>query len=215
MPPQASQVGFLSLPPRARLRIYEYALVSELQFIPHCRPATETPVIPSILRTCKQIHSEASRILYSKNTFLVSEPKRILEWFTQIGRVNIKHLNRIRIFPHAVYYTEDNPFRETATESSLWYKLLDRLAREATGLRHVYVYWDAEDTWFHHGAGKDLHFVRELAKIQRLESMVIKGYYAVHWPRFLADKMGVPIQEEGHMGQFFRKYQRGTENLIP
>ncbi len=140
MPPQTSQVGFLSLPSRAHLRIYEYALVSEPQVIPHCRPATQTPVTPSILRTCKQVRSEASRVLYSKNTFLVSEPKRILEWFTRIGRAIIKQLNSIRIWVDPVYYTKPIPLLQTTTESSLWYKLLDQLAREATGLRHVYVY---------------------------------------------------------------------------
>ncbi len=215
MPPQTSQVGFLSLPSKARLRIYEYALVSEPQVIPHLRSATQTPVTPSILRTCKQIRSEASRILYSKNTFLVSEPKRTLEWFTRIGRMNIKHLNSIRIFPHAVYYTKPMPPLRTTTEGPLWYKLLDQLAREATGLRHVYVYWDAQETCNHYGAGKDLRFVRELAKIRRLQSMVINRFYAVHWPRFLAEKMGVTVQERDSTWQPLRKYQKGTENLIP
>lgn len=215
MPPQTSQVDFLSLPSKARLRIFEYVLVSEQQIIPHCRPAADPPVTPSILRTCKQIHSEASPILYSKNTFLVCEPKWIIEWFTKIGPVNIKHLNRIRIFVDPVYSTKEIPLLQTTTESSLWYKLLDRLAREATGLRHVYIYWDAEGTCGHYGVGKDLRFVQELAKIQRLRSMVINGFYAMHWPRYLARKMGMPIEEKGRTEPLLREYQRGTEKLIP
>jgi len=78
MPSQKSQLDFLSLPLKARLRTYEYVLVSEPQVILYYKPAADPPITPSILRTCKQIHSEASPILYSKNTFLVAEPERNL-----------------------------------------------------------------------------------------------------------------------------------------
>ena len=218
MPPQKSTLDFLSLPPKTRLRIYEYVLVCEPQLIPDYTPPANQPLTPSILRTCKQIHSEASPVLYSKNTFLVAEPDRILKWLIGIGRVNIKYLNSIRIFVHPVYYTKEIPFLHNANESAFWYKLLDQLAREATGLRHIYIFWDAEESWGHSGAGRDLRFVRELAKIQGLQSMAVGGYYAIHWPRYLAEKMGVPVQEEDLTQpflQFLRKYQRGTENLLP
>ena len=66
----------------------------------------------------------------------------------------------------------------------------------------------------HYGAGMDLRFVRELAKISGLQSMVIDGFYAMHWPQYLTEKMGVPIQEE-EPSQYRRMYQRGTENLVP
>ncbi len=218
MPPQKSQLDFLSLPLKARLRIYEYVLVSEPQVIPHCKLAADPLITPSVLRTCKQIHSEASPILHSKNTFLVAEPERNLKWFKRMGRSNIKHLKRIRIFVHPVYYTEEIPYLCTAPESSFWYKVLDQLAQEAMGLRDLYIYWDAEETWVHYGAGRDLRFVRELAKIQRLQSMGINVFYGIHWPRYLAEKTGVPIQEEDHTQPFLqclRKYQQGTENLVP
>lgn len=60
--------------------------------------------------------------------------------------------------------------------------------------------------------------MRELAKIRGLESMVVAGFYAVHWPRYLAEQMGVSVQEEDLTAswlQYLRKYQRGTENLVP
>jgi len=218
MPPQKSPVDFLSLPLEARLRIYEFVLICKPRVIPHYKPSADSPVTPSILRACKQIHSEASPIRYSKNTFLIAEPERILKWFIRIGRINIKHLKSIRVFVHPVYYPRETPFLGTASESCFWYKLLDQLAREATGLRYVYIYWDAEETCGHYGAGRDLRFVRELAKIQRLQSMIITGFYAMHWPRYLAENMGVLIREEDHTQPFLqllRKYQRGTENLVP
>lgn len=215
MPPQDPSVDFLSLPLKVRLRIYEYLLVCKPQIIPHFRPATNSPLTPSILRTCKQIHNEASRTLYSKNKFLISEPETDLKWFSQMGPRNIKLLNSIRIFPHAVYYITDKIFG-SAKESRYWYMLLDHLAREATGLRNVYVYWDAEPTCGHFGAGKDLRFVRKLAKIQGLENMTINGFYGVHWPRYLEEHMGVAVrEEENDFLRSVRKFQRGTETLVP
>ena len=215
MPSQKPKFQFLSLPPEARLRINESVLVSKPQVIPDRRPAADPPVAPPILRTCKRIHSEASPFLYSTNTFLIAEPERILKWFEQIGRTNIVHLKSVRIFVHGVYSTKEIPFLSIANTSLHWYKVLDRLAREATGSRHVYICWDAEESCGHHGAGKDVHFVRELAKIQGLQSMAIDGFYAMHWPRYLAEKMGVLIKEDPSQSLLLhlRKYQRGMENL--
>ena len=214
MPPQQPDSVFLSLPLETRLRIYEYIFIGKPQVVPYYKPPGPHPLPPAILRTCKQIHNEASPILYSKNTFLISSPEQILKWFIQIGRANIKLLSNIRIFVDPVNSMTDTAFGR-ASEFSLWYRLLDRLAREATGLRHVYIYWDAEGLF---GAGKDLRFVREVAKIQGLKSMVVAGFYAVHWPRYLAEHMGVSVQEEEGTAsslQCLRKYQRGTENLVP
>lgn len=220
MPPQNFRFDFLALPPKARLRIYKYLLVCKPQdqITPEYRPAAAQPLTPSILATCKQIHAEACPILYSKNEFLVSEPERIFRWFTQIGRLNIKHLRKVRIFVEAVYSTKEIPFLSTASESLSWYKLLDQLAREATGLRHLHIYWDADPTCGHYGAGKDLRFVRELAKIHGLKSMDVAGYYAIHWPRYLTEKMGILVQEKDRSQpylQYLRKYQQGTEKLVP
>lgn len=212
-----SQITFLSLPPKARFRIYEYIFICKPQIIPDCRPAAGPSIVPSLLRTCKQIRSEASSVLYSKNDFLIAMPELDFEWLIQIGRDNIKLLNSIRIFPHAVYSTENTLF-SSDKESSFWYKVLDLLARKATGLRRVYIFWDAEPSWGHCGAGRDLRFVRELAKIQGLESMVVGGCYGVHWPRYLTEKMGVPVlekQDDQFSLQRLRRFQRGTEHLIP
>jgi hypothetical protein len=107
----------------------------------------------------------------------------------------------------------------TPSNSPFWYKLLDQLARKATGLQQLYVNWDSEVSWWHFGAGKDLRFVRELAKFQGLQSLVINGDYAKHWPSYLTEKTGVRVQEvdqdSSFLREYRRKYQRGTENLIP
>ena len=212
---QDPQVGFLSLPLEVRLRVYESFLIHESQIIPVLKP-DGTMGTPSVLQTCKQIYSEASLILYSGNTFLVADPGRILKWFNQIGPVNMTRLKRLRIFDDAVYCSEPKTWLGTPSESPLWYQLLDRLARKATGLRHLYIFWDSEPSCGHFGAGKDLRFVRGLAKIQGLEGMCINGYYAKQWPEYLAKKMGVRVQEADCDQCFLhslRQYQQGTENL--
>ena len=167
MPPLDPCYSFLSLPPRARNRIYELLLVRDKQFI----IGKYTPsfrVDPTILRTCKQINNEAVPILYSQNTFMIDHPDRALTWFTQIGKSNLSHLNNLRLFPDPVYDAGD---REG------WYQLLGRLALEAKGLTNLYIFWDAEG--MHSESGKDVRFIRHLGRIRSLQNVELDGYYAV------------------------------------
>jgi hypothetical protein len=185
--------------------------------IPYTQKPRTKIITPSILRTCRQIYREACPILYSENEFTLEDPGQVLKWLSQIGRVNIKRLKCIWIFVDPV-------FRLTTclgapSDSPKWYTLLDRLARQATGLRYVHIYWDSEQSCGHHGAGKDVRFVRELAKIRGLHEMSIDGFFAKHWPEYLTKTMGVPVRDRVCDPQSWqdlrRRYQRGTENLIP
>ena len=217
MPSLHPQIHFLLLPYTARLRIYDYLLVAEGHIIAERAPI-RSRISPSILRTCKQIQIEAYWILYRKNTFAFGEPEESLQWFDQVGHVNIGLLKNIRFFISAVYGTKGAIYHLTK-EAPFWYRLLDRLAREATRLHHMFIFWDADDDRPRGGAGKDLRFVRELAKIQGLQGLVMQGFYAVHWPTYLAEKMGVWVQERAMTDKSelrnLRIYQEGTEFLIP
>jgi hypothetical protein len=178
--------------------------------------------VPAILRTNKQICSEALPILYSENEFMVDRAQRFLAWLQQIGP-NIKLLKSLRIFPHAVYSESGSTWfgdsEDPDYSGPVWCKLLNRLAAEATDLERVYVYLDAEVSMGHHGAGKDLNFVRALGRMKVSEKMEITGYFAVEWPRYLERKMGKPVWNEQSKSQdelrWLRQYQRGTQNLIP
>ena len=218
MSQQKSTIGFLSLPLTARLRIYDLALVREPQILLQCKPVIENlPISSNLLRTCKQICNEASPTLYSKNKFLVCEPELVHRWLLEIGPVNIKLLKSIRIWVEANLFDGlfDFNFRRYAGKKlSLWYKLLNKLAADATELQHIFIYWDAEITDSLYGAVRDLRFVRELAKIQGLQSMVISGYYAKHWPSYLVAQMGCSVHEDVNW-QFLSEYQQGTEDLKP
>lgn len=96
---------------------------------------------------------------------------------------------------------------------------MNRLAAEATDLERVYVYLDAEVSMGHHGAGKDLNFVRALGRMKVSEKMEITGYFAVEWPRYLERKLGKPVWNEESKSQdelrWLKEYQQGTQNLIP
>ena len=222
MPLQKSRTTFLLLPLELRLQIYEYIFLCKKQIILYKtrKHWIEHPIPPSILRTCKQIHQEASPILYSKNIFSISYPERISKWLLEIGRANIKLLKTIHIWVDPPLIAA-GAARYNAKETAFWYKVLDLLAREATGLRHIEIHWCISIIQVG-GYGKDLRFVRELAKIQGLESMVVSGHYGVHWPRYLTKKMGVEVVEKEDPDESWprarwvrRMFQEDTEDLIP
>ena len=63
-----------------------------------------------------------------------------------------------------------------------------------------------------------MRFVRQLAKLKVKGSLEIDGYYGEHWPGYSSHEMGVIVREaEREEGDWeeLRKYQQGTEDLIP
>ena len=69
-------------------------------------------------------------------------------------------------------FVEGNVSQSTTNS---WRKFIARLASEATGLRNLGVYWDAEGVYV--GLRCDLEFVLALAKIKGLEKMEINGFF--------------------------------------
>ena len=214
-----SQSLLLSLPLEVRLRIYEYLFTCQPQvFVSNLKPMLSYPkylveadLTSAILRTCRQIHNEASPILYSGNIFVLDYPKRTFEWLDRIGSVNLRSIRHLRVFvPHELF-AFTRKWGKSIPERQLWYNLLGRLSQEATGLRYLYIFWDKE-------GGGDVRLVRELAKIQGLKRMEIDGYFAKHCPEYLVQKMGVPIQVTDHLLQatdYLKEYHEETKNCIP
>ncbi|KFZ18773.1 hypothetical protein V501_01004 [Pseudogymnoascus sp. VKM F-4519 (FW-2642)] len=230
------QHDFFSLPLKIRLSIYRHALVNKRRdgglprgmvqyqiMVTIRKELKDRTMTPALLRTSKQIYREALPILYSENKFLVDKAKQLLDWLQQIGSINITLLKSLRIFPHAVYSGTGQPWLGDSENSDYsgptWCKLLNKLADEATGLEYVYVNLDAEESWGHYGAGKDLNFVRALGRMKVSRRMEIDGYFAMEWPRYLKGKLGIPVWDtQGHSQSYLRwlgEYQRGTEGLIP
>jgi hypothetical protein len=69
---------------------------------------------------------EASPILYSENTFHVSDPNAMLTFMRQIGLVNTSYLKTLRIW---VAWRISSP----------WLRLLCMLAQRAKGLRKIMI----------------------------------------------------------------------------
>lgn len=246
-----NEVSFLTIPVEIRLQIYDELLVSRFDRTQNPSWAvgnTDQKLVslhmiqapqyrtmePGILQTCKQIYHEANSILYSQNVFAISEPEQMFRLIVQMGFVNFKLIKTLHIW--VPYMAEISP----------WLQLLSILAEEASGLRCIKLAWGADvERMGGRGLGDNLEFVRALGKIQRLEKLVIEGYYAKNWPAYLEERMGVRVRatcghcreerelRDGNLNnegledkkfireinererQEFRKYQQGTEDLFP
>ncbi|PQE29809.1 hypothetical protein CJF32_00000472 [Rutstroemia sp. NJR-2017a WRK4] len=251
---ERNEVTLLTLPAEIRLRIYDYLLISRFdrRVNPSCAVGNtdQKQILLSMIRdpqyrtmepTCKQIYREAISLLYTQNVFAVSEPEQMFRLSMQIGIKNFKLIRTLDVWvPHMA-------------KISPWLQFLHMLAKEASGLRHMKLGWgaDTEFSWQFErgdpgrGLGDNLHFVRALGKIQGLEKLVIKGYYAKKWPAYLRERMGaqvvamcahcpedIELREGELVGEklehvksirelykrqieAFAKYQQGTEDLIP
>ncbi|KAK3933571.1 hypothetical protein QBC46DRAFT_401781 [Diplogelasinospora grovesii] len=243
----------LALPPEIRILIYDLLLVNRVKKPsrvvgnPHLiqmevemsifQAPGLTIIEPAILRTCKQIYHEAIPILYSCNEFHIYAPEPLFPFMAQIGPTNIKLVRSLEIW--VPYDAEISP----------WLILLDTLSKKATGLRFVVLAWgtDRGIIWprgaAERGLGDNLLFVRALvralARIQGLEKLNIKGFYAKHWPSYLREKMSAQVRADaGHCCVkirydddpeaerrkrelierellCFKDYQKGTDDLIP
>jgi hypothetical protein len=169
----------------------------------------------------KSIQRQISPAFYSENVFAnISNPTFALEWLDKIGKDNIKHLAKLRIYVHPVYERGIFPPGDVfynPQSGPPWCKLFRKLAADATGLRQIYIFWDSELTFGHSGGGADVDVVRALAEIRGLQKLEIDGYFAKEWPAYLQRKTGLtvwtPIGREDWYLRELRKFQRDTRDL--
>jgi hypothetical protein len=118
-------------------------------------------------------------------------------------------------------------------ELSPWLDLLSSLALDAHGLRFLEITWDAMTNFlwlgFRKGLGNNSQFARALAEILGLDELTIKGNYPINWPSYLQGKIGIRVKAQcgrdlnstddaGGLEdelENFKKYQFGTQNLMP
>jgi len=139
-------------------------------------------------------------------TINVSEPDALMNWLETNNAAVISDLS---IHVDATY---------AAPSPQRWCLLFDKLQREATNIQNLKVFWDAEGT--HMGLGKSVVFVRGLAQLKVEKSLEIAGRYAMQWPKYLEEEMGLkPVAKDIFPGSSWvatlRNYQRGTENRDP
>jgi len=169
-----------------------------------------------ILLNCSSINEEAAQPLLTSLTVNVSEPLGLLNW---LKSNNPKYITGLDVFVDA--YVKFDLMSGMAEKNynqllTSWQRLFDKLAREATNLQHLKVYWDWEN-FIHPGLGKDLCFVRALAQLKVQQSIKIDGFYAQPWPEYLERKMGLrpSVPAEDPLAAERRRYQNGTQGLLP
>jgi hypothetical protein len=197
MRPSHQPNRLLSLPLEIRLCIYRHVLLEQRQYIDPQR-SFEDPrqnIRRALLRTCKQIYHEARLIFYSENTFVLSKPRAFFAFLGRIGTGNIALLRSLRIYAPGNYTTSSKAYYNRFAEQTApaWYFVLNKLAEEATGLRHVYVHFGDPYTLNDRGPGSHLTFVQVLGRMKVSEKMEIDGLFVARWPGYLEKMLGMPV----------------------
>lgn len=82
------------------------------------------------------------------------------------------------------------------------------LACSATGIRHFTIDWDLAEN------GRDLRFIHELALIGNLRSAVIGGLYAVEWPDYLSQQIGIEFREQERSESGWRALRENIKKVL-
>ena len=116
------KMQFLDLPSEIRDQIYYWALITEGNLAAGVRPSYTSTfrggkvgpwqlpyhsgVDASILYTNRQIHAEATRVLYAENQFIFCGNNSLIEFLTRIGYRNASFVNHIDL--RGAYYETYN-----------------------------------------------------------------------------------------------------------
>jgi hypothetical protein len=189
---------------------------------------------PAILRTCRRIYAEAAPRLYAMNVFAINAPDQLVSLFDQVDLAHFHLIRSLDIFVPC--WTPVEP----------WIPMFSLLSQHAAGLRSIVIKWNSDIDYVQKhergcrgsGLGDDVSFVRALASVRGLDKLVIKGFFATHWPAYLSASIGIQVQdlpgncyeppenatswiceiadninEQGLLD--FVEYQKGTEGLWP
>jgi hypothetical protein len=189
---------------------------------------------PAILRTCRQIYREAVPVLYGQNLFSINDPLQLTKFMTNMASDSPPLLRSLEI---CVPWTQDvNP----------WADMFDSLVQDAPGLRYVEITWSANshaakqnDRGWGSGLGTNVDFVKALARLRTVDTLILKGFYAKPWPEYLRRATGADVQAlagycrkldgcysrqwdvnavtlwNEETRDLFTNFQRGTEDLSP
>lgn len=168
------KLNFLSLTYAVRLRIYQeigLELLTEgdifLGRTPETdsSPSTVSSTIPSLLRSCRTIHTEISKILYSRNRFYVHSKdensmksvRRLsptsltsLRYLTVVLNLTDQHDPFLDLRASSARYRRNKPFRLSSDQHCVvlfeWYSTIELLlAGTHTSNLHLSVICDTED----------------------------------------------------------------------
>jgi hypothetical protein len=213
------QPTFSALPSEIRLEIYGYLFIrptcnlyrkpnspdlcttnSYDLLVGEQKPVTHHTTIPTaFLLACKQIHAEASTVLYSCNTFGFHDPKVLLVFLVKIGQINTEHIRNIHI--NVPWNQEKWVFWPT--------ELLCKLS-EVKNLRNIEITFESISTSgfqiygfgshndiisFVVGRRLSLEFNLGLAlrRLPTLEMIVVWGSCSEGWLEYLGKRIGCKV----------------------
>lgn len=149
-------------------------------------PEVERPlsgIHPAILRVCKQCYTEGHQILYRENSFLGRKASFVKAVFDKFGDANLRFVRDVHLNVELL--------GSDRLETSDWTQVLERFATRLTTLRQLHVRFALKDVvqaTNSVSAEADQHTVevlRSLARIQQLDKLEVRGYYATHWIEYL------------------------------
>ncbi|KLJ13551.1 hypothetical protein EMPG_11510 [Blastomyces silverae] len=198
----------LLLPYELRHQIYNASLAASNPIDPHNK--RKASFSPSLLATCKQIHDEATPILYRENEFILHNIPRDAQWLDEIGARNVSILKRVQFFVDEgpIVMTEFGGVANDGQEQRLR-ALLRRLTRDAKGLRYLRVHlaglgekdyecyecdeegYGMQPRW---GWGEDRQFMLELGRMSGLTELVLEGGFETTWMGYLRKQMGDAVK---------------------
>lgn len=105
-----SPTGYVELGCSCRCPTYSGLSALSFRSQSHYEPGDSracTRLSISLLRTCHQIHSEATSLFWTRNTFLLSNINRSFQILKDLGQIPSRKITKIelRISPHAAYGT--------------------------------------------------------------------------------------------------------------
>ncbi|KAF1924295.1 uncharacterized protein M421DRAFT_294998 [Didymella exigua CBS 183.55] len=125
---------------------------------------------------------DAPRNLIRTLAVNVSQPDALQAWLDNDSASQITHL-----FIHC-------PAIDDAPTRHVWYRLLDRLGREALHLQDLQAYWDWEYVSTEltlDGMNENLPFVRGPGASRPKRTYTLHGFYAKHWLVYLESRIAV------------------------
>lgn len=169
------------------------------------------------LRSLKTLN-DAPKDLLPSLTLNISEPDPLLSW--------LENKDASLITDHFLF-----PLPFHLHTARRWCRLFDRLSRDATNIQILSIYYDAEGPWgttppwdmedpLNYGMGQSVEFIRGVARLKVHKSVEIDGWYAVHRPAYLEERIGLkPVVKEypywSYDARALRDYQDGTDRLNP
>lgn len=107
---------FFSLPREIRDLVYKEAFSASPLIFPLIRRKRQRfgDLNTPLLRTNKQICSEASSVLYSSTCFHIGHPEQFIRWLNTIGDHNVKRLKNLALVVESEYEVIPEPASSTA-----------------------------------------------------------------------------------------------------